>query len=335
MVILCLILVLAMSGCGGGNDTAEPAPGDQTGETNEQIIVMKLANANPPGDIRDQVSQKFAELVEEKTNGRVKVEVYSGGTLGDWRDTLEGLGIGVNEIVIESIGTLDAWAPLANIDPVPYVFRDYDHFIKVFYGPVGREIMDEVGKQGGFKMFGPMYRGARVVTSKKPFEHVDEARGLKIRAPNIQMYIKTWQALGASPTPLAITETFTALQQGTVDAQENPVVECYGHGFYDVCDYLILTNHVYGADVFVFNEQYFASLQDDIQTAIEEAALEAAEWRNNVAVEMEKEYVEKFKEKGVTVIEPDVESFRNKLDGFIEREFPDLVPWVDKIKAVQ
>ena len=164
---------------------------------------------------------------------------------------------------------------------------------------------------------------------------MDEARGLKIRAPNIQMYIKTWQALGASPTPLAITETFTALQQGTVDAQENPVVECYGHGFYDVCDYLILTNHVYGADVFVFNEQYFASLQDDIQTAIEEAALEAAEWRNNVAVEMEKEYVEKFKEKGVTVIEPDVESFRNKLDGFIEREFPDLVPWVDKIKAVQ
>lgn len=303
--------------------------------SSEKVIVMKLASANPVGDIKDLTAKKFAEYVGEKTKGRVKVEVYSGGTLGDWREAIEGLGLGVNEIVLESIGGLDAYSKLANIDAIPYIFRDYEHFNKVWNGSIGLEIMDKVGQEGHFKILGPMYRGARIVTSKKKFENLAELKGLKIRAPNIQVYIKTWQSLGAAPTPLALTETFTALQQGTVDAQENPTIESYGHGFYDVAKYLILTNHVYSADMFIFNDQYFNNLPKDIQSAVEESAKDAAKWRNEFALKSEAEYVQKFKDKGCTVVTPKVEEFRTQLNDFTEKEFPYLVDYVNRIKAVK
>lgn len=325
-LIALIVLVAFLVGCSGGTEKKA---------NDDQVIVMKLASANPTGDIKDLTAKKFAEIVAKKTNGKVKVEVYSGGTLGDWREAIEGLGLGVNEIVLESIGGLDAYSKLANVDAVPYIYRDYDHFIKVWYGDIGKEILDKVGQEGHFKILAPMYRGARIVTSQKEFTNLAELKGLKIRAPNIQVYIKTWQTLGAAPTPLALTEVFTALQQGTVEAQENPIIESYGHGFYDVCKFLILTNHVFSADMFIFNDKYFNNLAPDIQKAIEESAKEAAQWRNELALKSEAEYVQKFKDKGCTVIEPNREEFIAQFSNFTEKEFPYLVEYVNRIKAVK
>lgn len=327
VVLLCLSVLVTACGSQSNQTPIESAE--------EEVIVMKLANANPPGDIKDQAALKFAELVDEKTSGKVKVEVFSGGTLGDWKTTIEGLGLGVVQVVIEGLGSLDAWAPIAKLSTTPYLIRDAEHFLSVFNDPVGKEFIEEVEKQGNFKLVGPMYRGARVVTSKKPFYNVDELQGLKIRVPNTELMIRIWQELGASPTPLALTETFTALQQGTVDAQENPVIESYGHGFYDVCKYLIRTNHCLGADIFIFDADYFNGLPQEIQAALEEAANEAAAWRNDFAIKSEEEYIKKFEEKGVTIIEPDLKSFQEKLDGFLEDYAPELVPMAEKIKAVK
>lgn len=330
IVLITTIMATMLVGC-----SSRPA-GSDTGDTDDgKKITMKLANANPAGDIKDQVAKKFAELVAEKSNGRIIVEVYSGGTLGDWRDAIEGLSMGIDEIVLESMGGLDAWTEYANIDAVPYIFRDYDHFISTWYGEVGEKIMSEVGEKGGFKLLGPMYRGARIVTSKVPFTNLQELKGLKMRAPNIQVYISTWKTLGAAPTPLALTETFTALQQNTVVAQENPTIESYGHGFYDVCDYLIKTNHVYSADYFIFDRNYFNALDSEAQKIITEAANEAAQWRNEKAVSMEDDYFKMFEDKGVTIIEPDRAEFMDAFDGFVEKEFPYLVDWVEEIKAVK
>ncbi|WP_213973964.1 TRAP transporter substrate-binding protein [Tepidanaerobacter acetatoxydans] len=328
-IIAILSLSIIITACGNQK------PQTSSDNTEESTIVMKLANANPPGDIKDKTALKFAELVNEKTNGKVKIEVYSGGTLGDWKSTIEGLGLGIVQVVIEGLGSLDSWAPIASLSTAPYMLRDAEHFNKVFNDPVGKEFIAEVENQGHFKLIGPMYRGARVVTSTKPFKNVDELKGLKIRVPNTQLMIKIWQALGASPTPLALTETFTALQQGTVDAQENPIIESYGHGFYDVTKYLIRTNHCLGADIFIFNDEYFNSLPQEIQNAIEEAANEAATWRNEMAVNTEEEYIKKFEEKGVTIIEPDLESFQQKLSGFLDDYAPDLVPMAEKIKSIK
>jgi tripartite ATP-independent transporter DctP family solute receptor len=306
----------------------------QTTFAADKPITMKLALATPSGDIRDLVCQKMAALAKEKSNGNIIIEVYSGGQLGDWRDAIEGLSMGMNEVVLESLGTLDAFSDMANIDAVPYLYRNVDHFNKVWFGPIGEKILKTVGEQGNFKLIGPMNRGVRVVTSKVPFKNLAELKGLKLRVPNIQVYIETWKTLGASPTPLAMTETFTALQQNTVVAQENPILLSYGYSFYDVCKYLIETNHVYSADMFIFNKQYFEKLPADAQKILTEACIEAARWRNAEILKVEADFKNKFKEKGVTIITPDLTEFIKSFDGFVDKVFPKLVPWVTEIRAL-
>ncbi|MCC8193779.1 MAG: TRAP transporter substrate-binding protein [Deltaproteobacteria bacterium] len=324
------ITILALAGAVTvvmGSGATTHAAGDK--------IVMKLALAAPAGDVRDLTCQKMAEIAKEKSNGRILIEVYSGGQLGDWRDAIEGLGMGINEIVLESLGTLDAYSEMANIDAVPYLFRDADHFEKVWFGPIGEKILKTVGDEGNFKLLGPQNRGARIVTTKVPFKTIAELKGLKIRVPNIQVYIETWKTLGASPTPLASTESFTALQQNTVVAQENPIILSYSYSFYDVCKYLVMTNHVFSADMFIFDKQYFENLPADIQQILTEAINEAAKWRNGKCLLDEEEYRKKFEEKGVTIIEPERAEFIAAFDGFVEKFFPKLTPWATEIKAVK
>lgn len=298
-------------------------------------LVMKLALASPAGDIRDQACQKMAELAKTKSNGNIIVEVYSGGQLGDWRDTIEGLSMGINEIVLDSLGTLDAFSDMANIDAVPYLYRDIDHFSKTWFSPIGEKILTTVGDEGNFKLLGPQNRGARIVTSKVPFKNLADLKGLKLRVPNIQVYIETWKTLGAAPTPLAFTETFTAIQQNTVVAQENPIILSYNMSFYDVCKYLIATNHVYSADMFIFNKQYFEKLPAETQKILTEACNEAAQWRNEEFARIEMEFKKKFQEQGVTIIEPDRAEFIVAFDGFVEKMFPKLIPWATEIKALK
>ena len=180
-----------------------------------------------------------------------------------------------------------------------------------------------------------MYRGARECTTKKKFTTPEELKGLKIRVPNQQVYIDAWNVLGASPTPLALTETFTALQQNTVEAQENATIESYGFGFYDVCDYLVKTNHVYSTDLFIFNRDYFNNLPEDIQQALIEAADEASAYRTELSLDKEAEYEQMFKDKGVEIVEIDTQPFADKFDGFTEEYFPELVDWANQIAAVE
>ena len=201
-VVLAATMALSLAACGSsgssgaaksgssaaGSAAASSEASASSGAADGDVIEMKLANPNPVGDVKDLASIKFSELAAEKTNGRVQIKVYSGGQLGDARDTIEGLGLGRNEIVCESLGTLDAYTSLANIDAIPYMYRDYDHYAKVMLGgELGKEILEKVGEEGNFKLLGGMYRGARECTTKKKFTTPEELKGLKIRVPNQQV----------------------------------------------------------------------------------------------------------------------------------------------------
>ena len=295
--------------------------------------VIRLANIAPVGDPRDMACVKFAELVEEKTKGAVKVEVFSGGTLGDWRVTIEGLKPGVVNAVIESVGTIEPYTKLAAVDPYPYLYRDIEHFKKVWYSDTGTALLEKIGADGDFKLIGPMYRGARYVTSKKKFTNLEELKGLKIRAPQLKMYLKTWELMGAAPTPMAATEIYTGLQQGTVDAQEYPLDFDYSYALYEVCPYLISTRHVFSNDVFIFDKAYFDALPEEIRNALIEAASEVAKWRTDYSIEQESEYIRKFKEKNVEIVDIDTAPLREKVAGIVEF-FPNLKEIVAEIQAV-
>lgn len=320
LLSLCLtfaILVGTLVGCSGGSK--------------DEALTLKLANVSALGDERDLSLQEFKRLVEEKSSGKIKVEVYSGGTLGGWRDTIEGLEAGIVQIVCESIGTLEPYSKTASIDAYPYLYRDYDHYKKVMNGEIGEQLLATVGEEGGFEIMGPSYRGARIMTTNKKVESADDLKGLKIRAPGIQMYIKTWEYLGASPVPMDATEIYTGLQQGTVDAQENPVLFSYGNAYYDVCDYLVMTNHVMSTDVFIFNDDFYNGLPADTQKILKESAIEAGNYRTQLVFEKEGAAIEDMKSKGMEVINPEIEGFQAKVKDFV-KEFPHLE---DTVKQIQ
>ncbi len=302
---------------------------------NAKSLKLTLANNSPVGESRDLVSKKFAELVKEKTNGEVQVEVFSGGALGSWREAIEGLKPAIVNVVIESVGSIAAYTKFANIDAVPFLYRDPDHFKKVWFSDLGTQIMDRAGKEGGFMLLGPMYRGARYVTSTKKIVDANDLSGFKIRVPSIKIYMDTWNKLGAISTPMNFTEVYTGIQQGTVNGQENPLQACYAAALYEVCPYLIMTKHVYSVDTFIFDRQFFEGIPDKYQTAIQEAANEAGVWRTEYEQKTEDEILKKFEEKGVTLVNPNIETFRERVQGLVKEEFPELEELVERIKAIQ
>ena len=325
-----LLAVVLLAGCGGGSGGSEQAPGEET-------YNLVLANANPVGDVKDLASLKLAELAAEKSDGRINIEVHSGGVLGDWRETIEGLPLGIVDIVIESSGIPCeiAGSELPNALANPITFRDADHWFAVWESDLGREILDTYEEVSGCRIIGPMYRGPRVVTSKKKIEKWDDFKGLKMRIPPTPVFNEIAVRMGCTPTPIPLTDTFTALQQGTVDAQENPIVESYNWGFYEVAPYAILTNHNYEADAFIFDLKKFNSFPEDIQRILEEACEEAAAYRSELTLELEKETYRKWEEAGGEIVAIDRAPMFEAFDTFVEDLYPDLVPINEKVRAVK
>ncbi len=347
--IATLIALLVTSFCGCSGEPADTTPKSEQpvqteqpggeaaslgGYTPDKPLVIRLANASAVGEIKDQVAVKLSELVAERSKGCIDIQVYSGGVLGDWTDTIEGLKMGMNEVVLEGFSSYASYDPSANLDAIPYLFESYDHFMKVYQGDLGEEVLDYVGGTCGFKFLGAQYRGFRVTTSNKKFTNLEELKssGLKIRVPSVESYLILWEALGASPVVIGLTDTFTALQQSTVDAQENSIIESYGHGFYDVCDYLIRTNHICGCDVFALDLNYWNGLPAEVQEVIEECANEAALWRSEYSYNEEEKYIGMWKEAGVEIVDVDMSEFADRVSSFTEDNYPELVEWVNRIK---
>lgn len=338
-LVLCAGLV---TGCGGGSDSAPADDGSDEQQAQDTTIfgnddaeyTFKVAVNTSTGDVLYESVAKFCEELAAASDGNIATELYGGAVLGSGQELLEGLSFGIADIYAESIGTLAPFSEKANIDAIPYLYGGYDHFINTWKSDLGEEMREAIGEEANFKLMGGMYRGARITTATKEMRTVEDFKGFKLRAPNIDVYVKTWQRLGASPTPLAITETYTAIQQGTVEGQENPISECYNYGFYDVCPYFIKTNHVYSQDVFIMDRDTYNALPEDIQTIISDAAGVASEYRNQLMKDREADVEAKVIENGATIIDVDMTEFIEKFDGFVEEVYPNLVDWTNQIKAM-
>ena len=340
LALLFAMLLTMLTACGSTETPAAPAaePAAETGtevtDTAEPVVI-RLAHCNPEGDPTDLEAKKFKELVEAYTDGAVSVEIFPNAILGDWTELLEGLGLGVCEMMIEGYSDLERYTQIAALDAAPFIYEGYDHFMKVWHGDVGKEMQDAVLADSGIRIFGGCYRGARIVTSTKPFTPAEElaALGLKIRVPSLDVYVKTWTALGTNPTPMNLNDVLTGLQQGTVEAQENPCIMSYNYGFYDVCKYVVKTEHVNSATVFMTSESWFSTLPAELQEKVLQAAEEASLYACELVRDMEAEYSTKFEEPGVEVLEVDKESFVAATESVISDNYPELVSWVEKIKA--
>lgn len=321
------IMTLSLCACGGGGG------GEETAASGDETYTLKMHMSVGSTDPVYASAEKFAELVGEKTNGNVTFELYPSSSLGVTQDCLEGLSMRACDVVYDSMSNMSTWTELANIEALPYMYNDVDHFRAVWEGEVGEKIRNDVGESAGLKVMGCGLQGVRVMTSNKPVTKVEDVQGLKIRVPTIDVYLKTWEWLGAATTPLAGSEIFTALQQGTVDAQENAYPTCVGLSLQECSKYVTETNHVYSMTTFVMDKAFFESMPAEYQTAIEEAALEAGKLCTDLIVANAEDAKQTFVDAGCEIYEVDLTEWQAAMEGFLEANYPNLVEYYDMILA--
>lgn len=311
--VVLLGLIAFLTACGD-----EPT----TGEGNaSEVTTLRLGHIANESDAWHLGAEKFAELVEEKTDGSVKVEIYPSSTLGNDRDLIEGMQLGSVDFALVA-GVLSNFYEPYSILELPYLFENNEHMEKVLYGEVGDKLKNDLVENAQIRGLEFWVRGPRMLTANKEIRSAEQLKGLKIRVPEIPASIAAWEAMGATPTPMAFGEVYSSLQTGVIDAQENPLALIESNKFSEVQDYLILTNHVYGYVQLTMSEQTYQKLTPDQQKAVEEAAKEATEFENELVYQLEEELLNKLKDAGMNVVEPDVESFAN-LAKTVHDEFAD------------
>lgn len=325
MLVLAFALVV---GCSSGPSKEGTDQGEQT--------VLKLGHVWPKTEIHAQAVEKFAAEVQKLTDGKLKIEIYGDGTLGNDKDLLEGLKVGTTDIWVGGAGVLSAASETANIFTVPFMFDSQEHFEKVYNGQVGQEIADRIQQESGYKILSYWTRGARWLTVNKEVKTPEDLAGLKIRVPESPVFVKSWERLGASPTSMAFGEVFTSLQQGVIDGQENPLSLIYNSKFNEVVKYLVKTEHVYEPITVVISESKFNSFSPELQEALVAAANgEGKSFAADQVANVEKDFLQKLQDGGMTLVEPDITAFKAKLDGFVEEEFPAIKEIYDKIRSTK
>lgn len=299
-----------------------------------QTTVLKMAHIYAPGNIWYETAEAYAKAVEEKSGGKVRIQIAHSGSTGDWPASIEGLKIGTNDIVLQSIGTLDRYNIVPGIEAWPYLLRDVEHFKKVYYGPVGAEFMDEVAKKTSFRIIGAGYRGARWLSSNKPVANLDDLKGVKLRVPPLKMYRMTWEYLGASPVPMGVAELFTSMQQGVVDGQENPLEVIDSMKFYEVQKYAIDTRHVIGAMTWIMSDARFKRLPADVQKLLKEEGERVMLAATERMIGLEGELKKRLEGHGMKFMSVDNAAFQAKVAP-MSKEFPELAPWVQKFQSVR
>lgn len=265
-----------------------------------------LANEN---NIWNKAALKFAEEVFEGSDGRVEVKVYPNEQLGKEMDMITGILGGSMDIMVTA-ESLENWSlPYAILCATPYAIRDSDHLQKVAGGPIGMEIEEHIIRVAGLKPLAWFERGARNLTTNMPIRHPDDLKGLIIRVPNVSLYVATWSALGAKPTPMSFSEVFTALQQSTIHGQENPFALIRNAGLFEVQKYCNLTEHVKGWAYVVMGNKKFESLPPDLQQIILESAKIMQAYEHELYLEQEELDAQYLKEKGMEFIEVDKAAF--------------------------
>ncbi len=263
--------------------------------------------------------RQFADEIATKTEGRIEVNLQGGGALGGDREVIESVQVGTVDMAIPSTSVVVNFAPEFAIFDIPFLFRDFDHAEAVLSGPIGTEMLEGLPEKGLVGLaFGGM--GFRQLTNNNtPVKTASDVEGLKIRTQQNELHIAVWEELGVLPTPMAIPEVYTALQQGVVDGQENPVGAIINNRFGEVQKYLSMTDHAFTPLVLLISPAAYEALSDDDKQIFVEAAKNAMK-RNREEVEaVLTTGLDTLREQGVEVItDVDKGSFADKLDGLYE-----------------
>lgn len=325
-------LSLNMAGCGSeGNKGGAAKAGDES-----KNYTFKLAHVNNPNHPYTLASKKFAEDVKKATNGHVTIEVYDSGTLGNENDIIEQVQMGSIQF------GLVASAPFANTIPemyvfdLPFLFKDRPTAYKVLDGQIGKDILTKLDKQGMIGL-GWWENGFRDISnSKHEVKSPKDMSGLKIRTMENKIHMASFNAMGAVATPMAWSEVFTGLQQGTMDGMENSPVIYSTNAFYEVQKYFALTGHFYSPAVFFCNKEMFNGLPKKYQDAIVKCEKDARNYERKCHEDMDNKAIKVLKDHGMVVTDVNKEEWRKSCEP-VYKEFRDKIggKLIDSILATK
>lgn len=271
-----------------------------------QTITLKLAHMVSTSAHYHIGSLELSRLIQERTKGTVKIDIFPAGQLGKGeRELVEGLQIGTIDLVVTSTGPIGGFVPQMLVVDLPFLFRDNSHVDKVLDGPIGESLLNELLK-AGIKGLAFWENGFRNLTNnKRPINRPEDVKGLKIRTMENEVHMDAFRNLGADPTPMAWGEVYTALQQGVIDGQENPIGIIRTHKIYEVNKHLALTGHVYSPALLLINEKKFKGFSPELQKIFIETGREAARFERKFNRESEAKWLEELKGFGMQITNPD------------------------------
>ncbi|MBY5984355.1 DctP family TRAP transporter solute-binding subunit [Halomonas sp. DP5Y7-2] len=266
---------------------------------------------------------KFGEELERLSEGRLTIEPHYDNALGAEREVIEGMGLGIIDAGIASTGPMGGFVDEFLLFDLPYIFEDHGHAYAFLDSEYGGQLAQLAEDQMNVKFLAWMENGFRHNTnSVRALEQPSDLEGINHRTQESRVQVDTWEALGANATPMAWTEVYTALQQGVMDSQENPLATIYDVNFYEVQDYLNITQHVYSPAPLMMSLDLFNSFSEDDQALILEAAQIALPVQREASQELEQRYKGELADLGMTVTEPDLAPFREAVRPVIAKWGP-------------
>lgn len=300
-------------------------------------VELKFAHAAPDTDLQQDLAKFFAEQVEKRTNGEVTVKIYPHGQLGNDQQMITGVRSGIIDIEMSGLNNFDGMMPEIGGLMLPYIFTSREHAYKVLDGEVGQQVLDRFEKFG-LKGLGFPENGYRNVTnSRKPVKAPADVVGLKIRTNSSKALNEMFALLKANPQPLPVSELYTALETGVVEAQEHPINITHSFHYDEVQKYLSLTEHSYSMLVIDMNLKKFNSLTPAQQKVIVEVAKEATDYQRKLSIDKEAGILADLEKRGMK-INKDVDkvAFQKAVtktwDSYINKYGDDMVK---KIQAAQ
>lgn len=273
-----------------------------------QTYTAKIGIGHPPGQSFVVASEKFKEMVEKRSNGRLKVEIFHSSQLGGEREMQEMVALGTLEMSVS--GIVVVYEPLFALLEAPFLYRDRDHIKKMQESTVVAELGQALLNKG-IRLVGFYENGFRNITnSKRPINSPADVKGLKIRTPENLAQLETFKAVGAVATPMAYSELYNALSQGVVDGQENPLQNIWTGKMYEVQKHLAMTGHIYNSAYILANNKFWTGLPADLRKLAEESLREASHFQMDLVANLDKKLIEDLKAKGMQVTYPDQEAFR-------------------------
>ncbi|MBS4961451.1 MAG: TRAP transporter substrate-binding protein [Clostridiales bacterium] len=299
-----MIATLMVTGCSGSTDETTSNSGSGSSISADGTYTIKIGNGQVETLPMPQGCLKFKEIIESTSDGEISVEVFPNQQLGGDRELAEATQMNNIQMCPPSSTPYCNFVSEFYVWDVPFLFENEDQVKEIYANEELMEKYNQVSiEKAGVRVLTYWMNGFRNVTCNGEKRTPDDFKGLKIRTMENDLHIKAWQAIGANPTPMAFGEVYTAIQQKTIDAQENPNNTNYETKYYEVCDSSIQTKHVYTPYLVLMNEEFYQSLPDDLKTKVSEAAKQAGDYEIDLCISQEEEYKQKLKDAGNNVVE--------------------------------